>query len=981
MLKGPSPWPSLRGERVSRSWPHARVLRPLGPIGWLLLLCFTPALFAQDLGSIAGVVVSTWDGSPMPSVAVTIRGTTLAGQTDPQGRFQVNQVPAGDYEVRFSKSGFASVTVSDVHVLAGQTTTVNGNVRPEFYEMEEYEVTAEEFTQQTEKILIERQKSSALVDALGSDFLARVGAGNAADSISKVSGATIVEGKFAVIRGLNDRYVTTTLNGASIPSADPYRQSASLDLFPSQVIDRVVVAKTFTPDQPGTFTGGGIDIVTKSFPEKPFTSLSLGLAYNTHATFNDEFLTYKGGSFDWAAFDDGTRALPDAVTGNVPPPPSRNGKPGRPNYDPVVTAQVERLEQLTRDMGVTQFAPTHEAPPFDHNFSVATGASTELFKNPFGYFAGLSYKHEYQSYDDGVSRRQANLPNGNVIERSYFDDARSVSLVNWNGMVNLAYKLFDNHQLGFSFFYNQNGNDEARVQEGTRSEDTGADFRQYRLYYTQRNLTTYQMKGDHLFPDVGNTRFDWLVALADTSQEEPDVRFFNDFSHGGGYETGANSLPDPQNPTRYYRDLQEGNLNAKVNWSVPFHQWTDTEGAVKFGLFDSISDRTFNDREIYYEGDASYYNDPNLYLTDPLLQNLVTVRTNLNSLSYLWNRNIQARDSSYDGHLDVQAAYLMLELPLVERLKLVGGARLETTDLTVNSRSYRANSVTGLATNNVALAQTDVLPSAGLIFDITPAMHVRLNYSQTIARPSFRELAGYFSYDPVLDDMLDGNPRLVMSSIDNYDARWEWFPNPGDMLSFSVFYKDLKNAIERRYLKVDAEQISFINRPTANLYGLELEGRKTLGFFGEPLKDFSLGGNVSLVWSEVELTSEERFNKNLFVPGAPSTRPLYDQSPYIFNVDVSYSNPRIGTTASIIFNIAGPRVSIASLNTEDVYEQPAPSLDFVISQKIREHMTLKFAAKNLLDPTIERTYGENSDLLYSSYSKGRTFGLTFAYDF
>ena len=226
------------------------------------------------------------------------------------------------------------------------------------------------------------------MDALGSDFLARVGAANAADSIAKVSGATIVEGKFAVIRGLNDRYVTTTLNGGSTPSADPYRQSASLDLFPSQVIDRVVVAKTFTPDQPGTFTGGGIDIVTKSFPERQFFSFSLGLTYNTHSTFNDEFLTYKGGAFDWAAMDDGTRALPDSVTGNVPQPPSRNGKPGRPNYDPKVTLQVERLEQLTRDMGVTQFAPTHEAPPFDHNFSIATGGSTNLFNNPFRVLRG-----------------------------------------------------------------------------------------------------------------------------------------------------------------------------------------------------------------------------------------------------------------------------------------------------------------------------------------------------------------------------------------------------------------------------------------------------------------------------------------------------------------------------------------------------------------------------------------------------------------
>ncbi|MFO1497961.1 MAG: TonB-dependent receptor [Verrucomicrobiota bacterium] len=953
--------------------------------GWriVLLLVFTGlAAHGQEGGIISGVVVGTWDGNPLPSVVVTVRGTTLAVQTDAQGRYQVMNVPAGDQVVRFFKPGYATAVVSDVHVLTGQATTVNGNLRPEFYELEEYEVTAEEFTEQTEKILIERQKSSSMMEALGSDFLARVGAGNAAESISKVSGASLVEGKFAVIRGLNDRYVTTTLNGASIPSADPYRQSASLDMFPSQVIDRVVVSKTFTPDQPGTFTGGGIDIVTRSFPDKPFASVSVGTAFNTQASLNDNFLTYKGGAFDWAAIDDGTRALPGEVSGTVPTPPARNGRPGRPNYDPNIADQVLRLDGLTRAMGVPQFAPDREAPGLDHNFSVAVGGATNLFGRPFGYFAGLTYKHDFSSYDRGVSRRQANLPSGTIIERSFFRDARSLSLVNWDGMVNLAYKPLENHELDFTFLYNQNGSDEARVQdEGIRSEDTGASFRQFRLYYTERNLNTYQIKGSHLLPDVANLKFDWLVALTQTTQDEPDVRFFNDVSHGGPFETGVNSLPDPQNPTRYFRNLEENNRNVKLDWTLPFHHWTDAEANVKFGLFDSLSDRTFLDREIYYQGDAPYNGDPNAFITPELLDQLYGVRTNVNSISYDWNRYIQARESAYDGHLEVQAAYLMLELPIVERVRLVGGVRLETTDLQVSSRSYRANSVTGRATNSVSLPQTDVLPSAGLIYNLTPNMNLRLSYSQTIARPTFRELAGYFSYDPVLDDMLDGNPRLTMSSIDNYDVRWEWFPKPGELLSFSFFYKDLKNAIERRYLKVDAEQISFINRPSANLVGLEFEARKNLDFLGPPMKDFSLGGNLSLVQSEVELTPEELFNKRNYLPGTKSTRPLYDQSPYILNLDLSYNNTRSGTTASIIFNLAGPRVSIASLNSDDVYEQPAPSVDFVFSQRIRQNLKVKFAARNLLDPLIERTYGEKGGPLYSSYTKGRVFGLSLNYDF
>lgn len=934
----------------------------------------------QESSSVAGTVVSTWDGTPLPSVAVSVRGTTLATQTDAGGKFELKNVPPGDQVLRFSKSGFASAVVTEVRVLAGQTTTVNGNLRPEFYELEEYEVTAEEFTQQSEQIMFERQSSASMMDALGSDYLARVGAANAAESLSKVSGATIVEGKFAVIRGLNDRYVTTTLNGADIPSADPYRQSASLDLFPSQVIDRVVVAKTFTPDQPGTFTGGGIDIVTKSFPEKPFASLSLGGAYNTQASFNDRFLTYHGGDLDWAGMDDGTRALPEEVAGQRVPafPGYSTGPTNSPAYNQKLN-DAYLLDHLTRSLGVTEFAPGREAPPLNHNFSAAGGGSKPLFGGLVGYFGGVSYKHDYWYYEDGIVRRYWD---GTQLKSSY-RDSRSLSIVNWSGMVNLAHRPFENHELGFTFFYNQNGTDDVRVQdEGIDTYTPAYTFRKFNLYYTERNLNTYQLKGEHLFPEAAGIKFNWLLALTGTSQDEPDARFFNDANDGSGYATGGNTIPNPSKPTRYFRTLEEDNGNVKLDWSLPVRSWTDQEGQFKFGLFGSDSERTFDERQFYYGGRGGYNDDPNQFLTEDNL-GLLNTRTNARtgSVVFTWGDYIQTFDSRYDGNRGVKAGYLMLEQPVINKLKLVGGIRYETTDLNVHSEGYLPSSITSLRTNDSSIVQADLLPSVGLIYSVSSNMNVRLNYSQTIARPTFRELAAYYSYDPTIGDFIEGNPLLEMTSIDNYDVRWEWFPHPGEVLSVSLFYKDLENAIERSDLKVDSEVITFKNRPTAKLYGVELEARKNLGFLGDPLQPFSLGGNVSLVKSEAELLPEELANKQQFFPDVSSTRPLYDQSPYIINADVSYTHPRARTTASLIFNTAGPRIAITKLNADDVYEQPAPTLDFVVSQQFGRHTTVKFYAKNLLDPTIERTYGENSDLIYSSYKKGLTFGLTLNYDF
>ena len=222
---------------------------------------------------------------------------------------------------------------------------------------------------------------------------------------------------------------------------------------------------------------------------------------------------------------------------------------------------------------------------------------------------------------------------------------------------------------------------------------------------------------------------------------------------------------------------------------------------------------------------------------------------------------------------------------------------------------------------------------------------------------------------------------MQMSSINNYDLRWEWFFRPGEILSVSAFYKDLKNAIERKYLTIDANFITFDNRKKASVYGVEFEGRKNLGFVDPNLDVFSVGGNVSLIWSETDLTAEEFSAKKALVRGAKRTRQLYDQSPYIINLDLNYDNPSSGTTAGLVFNVAGPRITIASLNTEDVFEQPAPGVDFLFSQKLGRHLTAKFAAKNLLNPISKRTYGENSSLIYSSYKKGMSFGLSLSYDY
>jgi TonB-dependent receptor len=543
-------------------------------------------------------------------------------------------------------------------------------------------------------------------------------------------------------------------------------------------------------------------------------------------------------------------------------------------------------------------------------------------------------------------------------------------------MVNLAYQVFDEQELGFNFLFNQNSEDLRRVQYGIVEQEEEFPYTLNRLQFTERNLKSYQLRGGHNFSDLGNVRLDWLASISETSQDEPDVRFFNyrsDFAL-------SKSTVEPVRPTRYFRNLDEQNQNGKFDFTVPFRQWSVLPGEFKLGAFGSYSDRNFIDREFFYEGSDGFTGDPTQFLTENNLG--YTAVTNANGrIDFNWPRSVGARRSTYTGELAIEAGYLMLDFPVTEKLRLVAGARYEATGMQIDSISALPNSATGRTTNSTTLNEGAYLPALSLIYSVTTNMNVRLAYSQTVARPSFRELAAYRSYDPALDEILEGNPLLTLSSINNYDFRWEWYPRPGEILGISIFYKEIENAIERRFVSRDSEIISFENRPKAKVYGIEFEARKTLDFIDPKLYQFSLGGNLSLIDSETPLNEIELTNKREALGEVEEKRPLYDQSPYILNFDLSYDNLSSGTSASLVYNIAGRRIAIANPITVDIYEQPAASLDLILSQKFNRFLTIKFSARNLLDPEIKRTYGEDGTQYYSFYTRGRSFGLSLNADF
>jgi outer membrane receptor protein involved in Fe transport len=934
---------------------------------WCGILLFLGAVStsAQDLGSVSGLVVSAWDGAPLSGAVITVRGTTLAIQTGGEGRFLLNGVPLGDQVLRLSKSGYAAATVTEVRVLPGQTTTVNGNLRPEFYEMEEFEVTAEEFNEQTAQILFERQQSGSLLDAIGSEQFSKLGASDAAEALSKVTGASIADGKFAVIRGLADRYTSTTLNGVDVPSADPDRKAAQLDLFPSQFIERIDVSKTFTPDMPGGFAGGAINIVTKSFPKEFFFSMSVGVSYNTQSNLKDDFAMGDHGSTDWLGLDDGKRELPEVAK----------------NTNPAETTSPLG-EPIKSSFGSGQFAPRNGSSPLNDSFALTSGDTVEVLGGRrLGYLAGLNHKNDYKARDLTVSKYEVvKRPDGSQDLRRFEKQGTEGDIEYTSGaMVAPGLEISENHTVKFNFLKVQAAEDEAvRVagQDKTLETEPGISYAdQSTLHWTERSLDYFQLTGAHEFPWADDMRFDWAAATSSTTQDEPDHRIFQFFAVPGDPTDPTDDYYDPNGPTRparptrIFRKLREDNSSVRGDITVPIPSYNSKDTLFKTGYNLSHSKRDYEARvfDIRPNGRNTFYTtgDPDDYAAPE----------NYGTIGYY---NFPA-NFRYKGQQEIVAGYLMSDWSALEWLRLIGGVRYEVTSINVST----INVSKGGETFSGAINQADLLPGVTATISIRSNLLLRAAWSQTVIRPNYREISRAEDYDVAKARTIVGNPDLQMSQSENYDLRLEWFPTPGALVSVGVFLKKLTDPIELASRDNDVTLVYYRNYAQADVRGVEFEVRQDLGTLWPRLDELSAGFNYAFIQSTVDLTPEQLKNRRIGFNDTSTTRPLYDQPEFVINGDITWDHKPSGTSLTLSGGVVGRRLVLVGYATPDEYEEPTPQLDVFLTQKLGKHWKIKLSAKNLLDPVYETTqdYLALGRHPIESYRTGQTYGLSVSYDF
>ncbi len=927
-------------------------------------MIITAASFAALAGSVSGIITDTKTGEGVIGANVIITGTTTGTVTDYEGKFKIDGISSGKYSFSVSCMSYEPKILADVEV--------NGNVVLNFTLAEssiginEVSVTTQRI-QHTEAAMVSMQrKSASMLDGISAQEMSLSGSGNAASSLSKVTGVTVQDGKYVYVRGLGDRYLKTQLNGAEIPSLDPNRNTVQMDIFPSNIIDNLTVHKTFSPELPASFTGGYVNITTKDFPEKFTLQVSASTAFNPQVHFNKNYLTYEGSSTDKLGYDNGARSKPSEVAaGPIPDYPK--------SRDEIESATASFNKNMT---------PSTKMSGIDQSYSIAIGNKFKLGGRDLGIVASISYSDSYGFYENGqVGRYELNSSLAERLDvKKELNETKGSEQVLIGTLISTTYKLNGNNKVGINLIRNQSGISSAQMSDGY-SAYHDVNMMSRKMSYLQRSFSSAQILGEHRMAGRGS-KLKWMSSMAYSLQDEPDTRYFNNIYEPRVDET-TGAVTDTMYsieaskdklPARYFRGMDELNTDSKVDYSIPVGS-DEFDSKISFGGEYMYSKRNFT--EILYEyndKNMSYNGDPQAYLSDANIgRNSPTFDPNTGMGYGVYINEVYVPSNNYKADMTVVAEYLMADINLSEKFRVSGGARVEYCNIgTVSENPDKGKG---------KLNNTDLLPAVNFTYHPAKNTNLKIAATRTVARPSFREISPFASYDYQTGDTEIGNPDLKRTTVSNFDIRLEQFFGKGEIISIGYFYKSFVNPIERVFSpKAVNPEITFENSPNAKLHGIEIEIRKDLNFI-HSLRNVNAGSNITLVTSTVQIEEKELESIRATAPGHPDGRTMTGQAPYIVNGFVRYHSDPHRFDAGLTYNITGPQLyMVIKGGTPNVFEMPVSSLDFNAKKEFGKGFSVKFGAKNIINQAVRRVISyKGEDYTYSSHKKGITYSVGLSY--
>ncbi len=955
-------------------------------------------IFAQK-GYIRGTVFDAGTGEYLPGVNVVIKGTTIGTITDLDGKFNLSVQP-GTYHVIISFISYQTDTIKNIKVSSGGSNVIGEiSLAESTVELNEVVVKGEVRRSNETALLAMKRKSTTLLDGISAAKFRKIGDSDAASSMKRVSGVSVSGGKYVYVRGLGDRYTKTLLNGLDIPGLDPDRNTLQMDIFPTNIIENIIVNKSFSAELPADFTGGLIDINIIDFPEEKTGKISVSSKYNPSFHFNNNYLTYEGGKTDYLGFDDGTREIP--AKENIPNFTYVTGNPD--------SKEAKRFKEILNSFNPNMAA--YKTQSFmDYGIGTSFGNQIPLNNVTLGYIFSLSYNKSIEFFENAEFGRYAILQ-GNEYKDVYEMERREYQIGNYgienvfiSGLAGFAVKTKQS-KYKIKILHLQNGESEAGIFN-FKGSDQGSVFNaiQHGLDYSQRSLTNIFFGGNHNFYETG-WDIRWKLSPTISKLYNPDARFTRyELRDDGAYRIGT----EVGFPQRNWRDLEEINFGGVLQVTKDIELF-GRKSKIRFGGSETYKQRDFrvyiyqlNIRNIPLTGDPDeLFHQDNLWPYNEDFGKGTTYEAAFLQYPYNNPEGIPNNPNKFNANTNNIAGYISSELALTENFNTNIGARVEHY-----TQHYTGLNQQGLNLNDSLLINDlNVFPAINLNYILNPYQNIRMSYSMTIARPSLKELSFAEIYDPISGKtfigglfsdkdneenvLWDGN--LESATIHNLDLRWELIQSNGQMFSISGYYKKFNNPIEIVQHSKQTGAFQPRNVGDGEIFGTEFEFRLGLATITNQLQNISISSNITLTRSRIKMSPTEhdsRAENARLGETIDEYRNMAGQAPYIINSGISYNGGKNGfwknLEAGLFYHIKGKTLYIVGIvDRPNIYTNPFHSLNFNANKAFGTNKRIQVGLKvsNILDDKKEKVFQsyKAQDQFYERLYSGRTYSFKISY--
>ena len=921
----------------------------------VIVLFFSSLHSSAQSGKITGKVYDSQTGAVLSSATVQLIETKQTVSSDLNGSFAFSKLGNKEYSIVVNYVSYKTKTVTGIFIKDGTITSVDILLEKNSANLNEVVVKSKKTSKESASSLIVLQKNRASIsDGISAEVIRKTPDRSASDVLKRVSGATIQEDKFAVIRGLSDRYNNALLNGGTLPSSESDRKAFAFDIFSANLLDNIVIAKTATPDLPGEFGGGIIMVNTKSLPDQNFQTLSIGSAYNSLTTFKEK-ITYAGGHSDMLSDKDVTVPIPDKL-----------------NFPKNFAGQEELAKNFKNNWGLStgKFSP-------NLNFQYTIGKNFQRNQQDFaGFILSATYSHtnSFFTINRSVFENLSTNPADPSYKSSDFTNSIYSSRVLAGALANFGIKIDRNNIISFKNIYNINNDDRLIRREGQRDinpfDNTSILIRQNARVFSGNRFFSSQLEGQHFFPE-DKVKLNWLAFYSNIKRTNPsrnDTYTYSDNSKSYVAQLG-DGANDNDAGTIKTIDTDENIKGFQLDVSLPINISESFTNTIKTGSGYQIRQRTFNSRRLGFAPSTNFnYEIQN----SPLDSLFAEEHMGANGFRLI---DKTAPFDKYDGQTTNLSSFVMIDSRISKLFRLIWGTRVESFNMKLNS--VKNDYSTPLHYDSYI---SSFLPSVNAVISITDKQNVRLSYSQTVNRPEFREIAPFLFYDYSTGFTVSGNDTLKTARITNYDVRYEIYPGKGQVFSVSGFYKKFRDPIENVYQENAVNpNLNYQNSPDATNIGVEAEIRLSLGSLvknkGQFFNNLTIMANYAYINSKVVIPySEER----------KVERRLQGQSPYIINTGILYTDEKNGFGWSAFANKSGARIFYGGNNYfPDLWENGRTTVDLQLYKTFfKKKLDVRLTAKDIFSPQLyffeDKNNNKKLDTDKDNIVQANTFGKIFS---